>query len=165
MRRIAGIFGLTLALTVATAGVALAAYPPDAPSVGVSDATVRPGDSITVTGERWEGGTSVSLSFHSAVVSLGSVTTASDGSFSTSVTIPSSATPGTHQIVAGGIASSGRSATARTDITVLGGVVTAPGSTAFTGAHLDVWMVAALLLFVLGLGLLVASRRRVRASR
>jgi hypothetical protein len=39
-----------------------------------------------------------------------------------------------------------------------------PGSTAFTGIGISVWMVAAAALLVLGLGLLFAARRRARSA-
>jgi LPXTG-motif cell wall-anchored protein len=53
---------------------------------------------------------------------------------------------------------------------VLGEVVTPPGaggvsgSTAFTGTDITVWMVAAAAMLVVGLGLLVAARRRARTA-
>jgi len=147
-------------------GVPIAAaqqYPPDAPSVSVSDSTVAPGESIVLTGERWQGGASIVLTFHSAAVSLGSVTARPDGSFSTSVTIPSSAAPGAHQILATGTASSGATRTVATDLTVLG-TVTPPGGTAFTGSRLQVWMVAGVVLLFVGLALIVLGRRRSRVS-
>jgi hypothetical protein len=164
MSRIAAIAAVVLVVVVTSIGVASAAYPPAAPSVGVSDSTVTAGASVTVTGDRWQGGSTVTLSFHSTVVRLGSVTTRPDGSFSTSVTIPSNASAGTHAIVASGTASNGRARTVSTAVTVLGDVVTAPGSTAFTGAHLDVWMATALLLFLAGAGLILIGRRRSRSA-
>ena len=39
-----------------------------------------------------------------------------------------------------------------------------PGSTAFTGIDITVWMLAVAALLVLGLGLLVAARRRARSA-
>ena len=39
-----------------------------------------------------------------------------------------------------------------------------PGSTAFTGMDITVWMFAAAALLVLGLGLLFAARRRARSA-
>ena len=40
-----------------------------------------------------------------------------------------------------------------------------PGSTAFTGIDITVWMLAVAALLVLGLGLLFAARRRARSAR
>jgi LPXTG-motif cell wall-anchored protein len=39
-----------------------------------------------------------------------------------------------------------------------------PGSTAFTGIDITVWMLAAAALLVLGIGLLFAARRRARSA-
>ena len=39
-----------------------------------------------------------------------------------------------------------------------------PGSTAFTGAGITVWMLAAAALLVVGVGLLFAARRRARSA-
>jgi LPXTG-motif cell wall-anchored protein len=51
---------------------------------------------------------------------------------------------------------------------VLGEVVVPPGaepgSTAFTGSDITVWMFAAAALLVLGVGLLFAARRRARSA-
>jgi LPXTG-motif cell wall-anchored protein len=55
------------------------------------------------------------------------------------------------------------------DPQVRGEVVVPPGaesgSTAFTGMDITVWMLAAVALLVLGLGLLFAARRRARSAR
>lgn len=45
--------------------------------------------------------------------------------------------------------------------TVKGKVVTPPGGTAFTGANLTIWFVAIAALVVVGVTLLVLSRRRM----
>jgi hypothetical protein len=160
---------LVVALTLTTAGTAFAKnnhhhhhhhhYPPDAVSVGVSDSTVTPGEAITVTGDRWKAGGTIHLEFHSTPVQLGTAKARADGTFSATVTIPSTATAGTHTILAAGIGADGAQHTARTTIEVLG-VVTAGGSTAFTGAAVRVWMFLAISLFGVGLGLVLVSRRR-----
>lgn len=40
-----------------------------------------------------------------------------------------------------------------------------PGGTAFTGTDITVWMVVAVALLLLGVGLLLAARRRARGAR
>ena len=40
-----------------------------------------------------------------------------------------------------------------------------PGGTAFTGTDITVWMLVVAALFVLGVGLLLAARRRTREAR
>jgi LPXTG-motif cell wall-anchored protein len=160
----AAAIGAVLAIGALFTGVALAQqYPPKAPSVGVSDATVTAGESVTVSGSGWQAGSSVSLSFHSAPTSLGSANVRADGTFSTGVTIPSSASAGTHLIVASGTASNGRQRSVSTEVTVLA-AAGASGTTAFTGAQVQTWMVAAAVLLAIGIGLVLASRRRSRVS-
>src|SRR5918911_456536 len=99
----AAAIGAVLAIGALFTGVALAQqYPPSAPSVAVSDSTVTPGQSVSVSGSGWEAGTTVSLSFDSAAGSLGSANVRADGTFSMGVTIPASASAGTHLIGAAG---------------------------------------------------------------
>lgn len=43
-------------------------------------------------------------------------------------------------------------------------VVRPPGGTAFTGSEVTVWMVLAVALLVVGVALLIASRRRARTA-
>ena len=49
-------------------------------------------------------------------------------------------------------------------ITVNPGTVTPPGGTAFTGSDVQMWMVLAATALVVGVWLVVAARRRARAS-
>lgn len=160
-RRHIFLLAATVCLLVASGGVAAAQlYPPNGPSVGVSDSTVRPGQQIVVSGDRWQAGTTVALSFHSDPVDLGTASVRADGSFAKTITIPLGATAGTHDIVASGTAASGRQRSVATSVEVLAVVSAGGGSTAFTGAEIQVWMSLALALFGVGLGLLLVTRRR-----
>jgi len=78
------------------AGSASAQYEPTGSQV-LSDTTVRPGDTITVSGTGCPANASVTTTFDRSTV-LGSTTAGSDGTFSLSVTIPSDAVPGRHTI-------------------------------------------------------------------
>jgi hypothetical protein len=49
--------------------------------------------------------------------------------------------------------------------TVSGDVITPPGGTAFTGSDVLPWLLAIVVLLAVGVTLLIASRRRVAASR
>jgi hypothetical protein len=140
-------------------------YPPNNPTVGVSDGTVTPGQHVVVSGNRWKPGTIVHLSFHSAPVALGTATVGGDGSFATEVVIPATATPGRHDIVVRGRSRSGSARTVRTSVLVLGDTVTASGSTAFTGSSgVQVWMILAGVLAAIGATLIVLTRRRSRGT-
>lgn len=108
-RRAAGV--LTLCLLAVTALVALMslrtvakadpAYPPSAGcQLSTTSTSATPGGSIPLTGSGFPANATVTLTLHSAPTSLGSVATDGNGSFSTTVTIPSSVAPGTHTITA-----------------------------------------------------------------
>jgi hypothetical protein len=43
-------------------------------------------------------------------------------------------------------------------------IVNAPGGVAFTGSQVAVWMVVAVALFAIGVGFLIAARRRAKAA-
>jgi hypothetical protein len=163
MRRITRVLAGSFLLTAFLATPVLAqTYPPGAPSVGVSDAIVTPGESITVSGAGWLPGSLVDLTFESAPIALGTARVRADGTFSTTVTIPIAASPGTHFIVASGTAADGTQATATTTITVLaaGGGAGAPG----TGANLGAGILILAALLVVGVTALVGTRRRLVAQ-
>jgi len=61
-----------------------------------------PGGPLTVTGQNFVPGESITLTLHSQGVSLGSTAANGSGSFSTQVTVPTDTAPGGHTIVASG---------------------------------------------------------------
>ena len=159
MRKIARAVAGSFLLTAFLVTPALAqSYPPDEPTVGVSDSTVFPCDAVVFTGANFEPGTTVDVTLDGEVVATALVE--ADGTFSVSVTIPCATTPGTHVLGAGGV---------NTVITVLslgggvpgGGPVVTPGTGANLGA--GIFILAALL--VIGVMALVATRRRVRVAQ
>jgi 5'-nucleotidase len=150
MRQIARALAAGSILTVLVATPATAqTYPPDEPTVEVSDSTVQPCDTITVTGSNQEAGSTVNITFDGEVI--GSATVAADGTFSATVQIPCDTAPGTYVLSAGG---------ANTEITVL--AAGAAGGGADTGADVSAGMAIMVGLFVLGVGALMATRRRSR---
>jgi hypothetical protein len=149
MRRIVRALAGSVLLTIFLATHALAqAYPPVAQTIQVSDSTVNPCDTITVTGSKYQPGSTVDVTFDGAVIA-----TAAEGAaetFSVSVTIPCGTAAGTYVFGAGD---------ATTTITVLaaGGGGGAPGTGANPGA--GILILTALLL--IGVTALVATRRRL----
>jgi LPXTG-motif cell wall-anchored protein len=103
-KRLLLVMGLALGLALATTPPAGAqeddGYPPSVFFLTVSDATPFPGQTIAVSGAMTPGSTSITFTFFSQPVSLGSTTPNPDGSFSSSVTIPSDATLGEHTLSA-----------------------------------------------------------------
>ena len=81
------------------------AYPPTAPALQASATSVRPGDTIVLTGVCMAANASVSLQFRAQAAgapstSLGTATTDANGSFSASVRIPTNAAPGAYVLAA-----------------------------------------------------------------
>ena len=69
-------------------------------SLTLSASTVKPGESLNVTGSGFAASAEVEIWLHSTPVRLGASTADLDGSFSLAVTIPKSTEPGSHKIVA-----------------------------------------------------------------
>jgi LPXTG-motif cell wall-anchored protein len=178
-KRLLLVVGLALGLALATSAPAGAqedddGYPPSVFFLTLSDTTVVPGQTITASGAMTPGSTSITFTFLSQPVSLGSTTPNADGTFSTSVTIPSDATLGSHTITA--TDSAGVSVSAGVEVVAAGdeaadedeGVtVTAPGAAGAlprTGDDsLPLLRVGAVLLAAGGL--LVFLTRRQRGER
>lgn len=154
MRKIARALVGSFLLTAFLAAPALAqTYPPDEPTVEVSDSTVFPCGTVTVTGENLVPGTTVNITFDGEVI--GSAVVGSDGTYSVVVTIPCDTAPGTYVLGAGG---------ATTQITVLaagGGVSGVPATGANLGA--GIFILGALL--VAGVTALVLTRRREKVAQ
>src|ERR1039458_8624618 len=113
MRRRIAIFsavvGLGLSLGWSTVAFA-ASYDPNAIGITASSACSVPGGSLTVGGTNFAPGESVTVTLSGTT--LGTTTTGSANSFSTTVTIPSTATPGTsYTIVATGASGDSSSTT------------------------------------------------------
>jgi|SoiMethySBSTD1v2_1073268.scaffolds.fasta_scaffold118758_2 LPXTG-motif cell wall-anchored protein len=97
--------GLTAAAAVATPAGAQQ-YPPAGNLCTVSDTTVSPGQSITLTCGTYLGGATVTFTFFSAPVDLGSATADGSGVVTAELTIPQAAA-GAHTITATGQSASG----------------------------------------------------------
>jgi len=118
----------------------------------------------------------LSITFHSAPVSLGTTTSDASGAYRATVTIPADASAGAHEIVVAGPATAGGALESVTKVTVVSGSVAAAappavaGRVAFTGAGIARAVLFALALCALGLVLLMGSgpgssrRRRGRAA-
>ena len=154
MRKIARALVGSFLLTILLATPALAqGYPPGAQTIEVSDSTVFPCGTVTVSGENLVPGTTVNITFDGEVI--GSAVVGADGTYSTSVTIPCDTAPGTYVLGAGGV---------NTQITVLaaGG---AGGGVPGTGANLGAGIFILGGLLVLGVTALVLTRRREKVAQ
>jgi LPXTG-motif cell wall-anchored protein len=153
-----------------------ATYPPSGPTAGSSSAAVSDGGTLTLTGQGWLPGSQVDLTLFSTPVPLGTATVAADGSFTKTVTIPSSTPPGNHTIVMSGRDANGNPATQSISITVkaagtASGSNAAPASNArtsgfaSTGAQKAASMTFVGVTLLLFGGVLVIVFRRRHAAR
>ena len=143
------------------AALRIAGLTDEGPKVVLSRSSLRAGESLTITVTGMAAGETVEVWLNSDPVRLVSRTTV-DGTLSLTVTVPASTTPGAHTIRALGL-STGLEATA--PLTVLA-APTAPtadpaggtGSLARTGTDLGWLTGTAILMLLLGSGVLVAAR-------
>jgi LPXTG-motif cell wall-anchored protein len=156
MRR-AGIVVLVMAaLGLSLAAPAFAQYPVPNPGITCLE-IVQAGGSASVSGTNWLQNSTVVLTFESDPVVVGTPETDDEGSFSTTVTIPSDAEEGTHTITATGRDQAGDPATASCPVTVTAGV---PGEIPVTGTNISLGLIILGAMIVAGLGFLVVSRRK-----
>jgi hypothetical protein len=95
MKRIC-LAGALVVLALATLAAPAGAQYGPTPTVTVNDTTPEPGQTITVTGQGCPANEVVQLLFDGTVI--GSTTADANGNWSAQVTIPASATPGTHTL-------------------------------------------------------------------
>lgn len=134
-----------------------AQYAGGAQACGVDDATLVPGQTITVTGSGYPANSEVAITLTPGGIELGTVTTDDNGAFSETFVIPATVTPGAYTISCTDVQGN----TIGNDVTVVGG---AAGGTAFTGNSLNVplWTVLIALLLATGIVFILAGRRRQR---
>jgi hypothetical protein len=129
--------------------------------------TVAPGASVTVTGDGFKAGSTVTLTLDTGGAILGSVVADGSGKFSVQVTIPGGAS-GSHNIVATGVDPSGAPHSQSTLLLVQAGAVEGSrvaspvvhsGSLPFTGSNVDLMVAVAVALLLLGGAFVRGSRR------
>ena len=136
--------------------------------VKVSSSTVTAGGQITISGNGWKAGSTVTLTLNSTPVALGTATVDASGAFTKTVTIPADTTAGTHTITVSGTDPAGAPRTVSVTITVSAAATTAaPAASTLprTGSSSMPITLAGLALLVLGALLVLQGRRRVNAMR
>ncbi|MBN9620294.1 MAG: hypothetical protein J0H43_11280, partial [Actinobacteria bacterium] len=102
LRALTALLGLTAAILAAIPEATSFAYPPGTcATLSVSTTVPLPGESITVTGAHFDPNSTIALKLVPPGTTLTTVHSSSTGTFTTHVTMPSSAT-GNHDIVAVG---------------------------------------------------------------
>ena len=137
--------------------------PGQRPTCGVSDTTISAGDQITVSGKRWQRGSTVTFTLQPEDINLGSTTVGQNGKFSAVVTIPDSIQAGPHTIVCSGFDRRGDPFVLAIAVSILG--VVGGGGAAFTGTILNVplWLVLIAALLAAGVVAVTIGRRRRRS--
>jgi hypothetical protein len=153
-----------LAIAGAPGIAAAGSYPPIAPTVEVTPASIVCGADVTVSGTGWLGGSTVTITLTSDPVVLGSATVAADGSFQGTFATPTPLDVGQHSVTASGTASDGTAATASTTLTVSRCGGAGGGALALTGSDGLGLLEIAVVLILIGLVLAIALRRRRRAA-
>lgn len=122
-------------------------------SLSLSAATVEPGGTLTVSGKGFVASVPVDIWLHSTPVLLGQTNVSASGSFAKQVTIPSTTTPGMHEVVV---------STSNGDVTVNLEVRTASAAAlgATGGTFSPWWVVGGLGALVLGAVLILWRRKR-----
>lgn len=158
MKRYASALMGALALSLVLSAPAFAQYPPEEPSCGVSDTTLAAGDQVTVSGQNWQPGSTVSFTLQPEGEDLGSTTVGGNGNFSATLTIPNSVSSGTHSIECDGVDVEGATVVLSSNITV------SVGGTAFTGASISLGLLLLAGLLIVGVLALAAGRRKARIA-
>jgi hypothetical protein len=123
---------------------------------GAAPTTLTAGQKVPLSGSGYAPNSAVSLYIYSTPTLLGTVTTDAQGSFATTVTIPATLAPGTHHLVSAGVDPSGNVRYLRSDVTV----TTPSGQLAWTGFETTPVVLAGGLAVLLGIVLVVVTRRR-----
>jgi LPXTG-motif cell wall-anchored protein len=143
-------------------------YPPAACTVGTSQVSVAPGQTITVSISGFAASTPVNLSLDGQA--LGSLTTDSSGAGSATVTIPNNVSAGTHTLSASGKSTVGGDCDPSTTVTVTGAAAGAgraapTGRLAVTGSDSLPLLWIGVAVLTVGAALVIGARRRANARR
>lgn len=144
-------------------------YPPATSFCTVSSTTVSPGQSISISCGGYLGGATVTFTFFSAPVDLGSATADGSGVVTADVTIPQSAAAGEHAITAVGESATG-TLTNSVTLTVAGAGAGDAGAGAAgdlprTGDDTSIPLARLAVVLVAAGGALLFFTRRRRASQ
>jgi hypothetical protein len=100
--------------TTTTTGIVVKVGPP----LVLSQDTLKAGDSVTIQAGGWQPSSDVEIFLHSDPVDIGTLTADESGNIDGSVSIPADTPPGTHEIVALGLDTSGEPMGSSADVTV-----------------------------------------------
>ncbi|MEX2459399.1 MAG: hypothetical protein WD770_10495 [Actinomycetota bacterium] len=164
-RRILAV-ALAAGVLVSVAAPALAqTYPPPRdPTCNVDDRTVEPGQSVRIGGRRWQANTTIRAGFHQKSTDASvevTTSTNAEGTWFTSITVPSDVENGPAAFGAQGRDKGGGRFRCIISVTVVGAADATSASTA-TPAGITTGMVSIAAVVAFGIFLLVSHRRRMR---
>lgn len=154
-------------------------YPPGQCKMELSSSTVNRGGTVDAFSEGWSGATNVAYSLHSDPLQLTTAAADATGDSSATLTIPCTATPGRHDVVASGVLPDGTPFTQSAAVTVtgkacvLGETVTNTAASSntnsarslpFTGGAATTGLVTLAIGLIAAGGVAVTSARRRRTS-
>jgi LPXTG-motif cell wall-anchored protein len=163
LKKVVALVAMVLLVGATAAGAQ--EYPPAGDTVTVSDTTVEPGEPITVNAQVYQPSSTVTFTFFSEPVMLGTDTANGSGVASLTATIPANATPGTHRIDATGTGADGQPLTVSVNVTVLGATAGSNLPTTGSGSTAPLTQMAVAALAGGGLLVLLANRRRAERSQ
>jgi hypothetical protein len=154
------IFGENPTAVVPASAISSALPKADGPlTADTSGGTAVAGEEITISGKDFLPGSTVELIVYSTPIKLGEAVVASDGTFSATVTLPTTLADGVHHLVASGVDVNGNVRNLVLEVTVSGGTAVL----ATTGFSTLPYLGTGALALLAGGGLLVAARRRSAA--
>jgi LPXTG-motif cell wall-anchored protein len=159
------LLGVTALVVLATATLASTAsaqdYPPGANSITLSSTSAAPGADVTVTAKTFAAGATVTFTFNSTPIALGTSVADANGVATKTFKVPAGVAAGTHHVEASGLGTNGQILTQSAAITVTGGTsATVPKTGANSTLPMAEMGVGAL---ALGGLLVLVARRRTKA--
>ena len=168
--RLLAVAGFVMASALAATPAVAQQYPPAENLLTLSDTTLVGGQPVTITAGSFLEGATVSFSFASDPVTLGSATANADGRATLTASIPGNASPGQHTITASGDSVDGPLLVSST-VTVSGGAADTPATTSAAelpptgvGDATSMAAIVAVIALALGGALLFIVRRRSYAD-
>jgi hypothetical protein len=165
-RRLLTVAGLVMASALSATPAVAQQYPPEPNLVMLSDTNVVSGQSVTITAGSFLEGATVSFTFESDPVALGTATAESDGVATLTALIPTNASPGQHTITASGDSVNGPLVVSAT-LTVSADGTEAPAAAnaaelppTGVGDATTIAAVGAVIVLTLGAVLVLVARRR-----
>lgn len=163
LKKILGLAAVVLFATAATASAQAAppSYNGRPSSVTVSDGTVEPGQTVKTDAQIFTPGATVTFTFFSAPVVLGTAVADANGVASLTWSVPANADAGTHRVEASGLGINGQPLTVSTTIQVAGAGSALP--TTGSDSSVPLTQLAIGVMVFGGLMVVMANKRRAAA--